>query len=174
MAKKAVVLLIALVLVLGVASVAWAQVQVGDPSITADGGLAGTLNAGAGQIKLRWADNKPPEQAWAPVWLGKEYSIIAYADNQGGTIEKVLYIVEIKRNGVPATPDDVTVKGEDLQGPYVGQVQNLGYNADAKFFYWGPPTGFTFRGNETLGAKFHITFKKAGTYQYKIYAVQLP
>lgn len=173
MAKKAVVLLISLVFVLGMASTAWAQV--GDPSITADGGLAGTLNAGAGQIKLSWADNKPPEQAWAPVWLGKEYSVVAYAYNQGEDIEKVLYIVEIERNGLPVIPnDEVVIKGEDLQGPYQGQVQELGYSSDGKFFYWGPLTGFTFPGNVTLGAKFHITFKKAGTYSYKIYAVQLP
>ncbi|NSW83575.1 MAG: hypothetical protein HPY90_09955 [Syntrophothermus sp.] len=170
MTKKVIVLLITLVFVLGVASTAWAQV--GDSSITADGGLAGTLNVGAGQIKLSWTNGQAPEQAWVPVWLGTEYTIGVTAENQGGEIAKVLYIVEITRNGASATPDDVLIKGTDLQ---TRQTYDLGYDSTGRFFYWGDRNnGFTFPGGGILKAEFSVTFKKAGTYTYKIYAVQLP
>lgn len=171
MTKKVIVLLITLVLVLGVVSTAWAQVpsnltSLGDP-------LSYTISAGTQQIKLSWVQGKEPPQS---AYLGTTYTVGVQAQNLGeGPIDRVLYIVEIEKDGKPVTPVDLEIIGHDDREnkDYTLVPDSMGY------IYWGPSSGFTFPGatdptKGILTATFKVTFKTAGTYTFTIYAVQLP
>lgn len=92
-------------------------------------------------------------------------------------IGRVLYVIEVTKDGSVVTDQDVTGVAEDGQA--------LGYD-EAGFFYWGPRTGFTFSTgmydtdtnndgtNDCVSTAFTVTFKKPGTYTVTAYAVQLP
>ncbi|MEW5762766.1 MAG: hypothetical protein AB1776_06175 [Bacillota bacterium] len=99
--------------------------------------------------------------------------------NLAGVTEvgRVLYVIEVTRNGQAATSADVTVIGPPAQQG--GNEQPLGYDEDGKFFYWGPRSGFTFStamyGQDgKVTTPFKVTFKNTGSYNVKAYAVQLP
>ena len=128
--------------------------------------LTHTLAAGQEQIKLSWIQEPP-----ASANIGKPFTVDVEAINTGGQIERVLYIVEIKKDGKPATPADVQISGKTESEP---QTYPLGYDSAHGFFYWGQPSGFTFPGNTPREATFEVTVKNAGTYSVEIYAVQLP
>ncbi|HLS89432.1 MAG TPA: hypothetical protein VK008_07370, partial [Sphingobacteriaceae bacterium] len=93
-------------------------------------------------------------------------------------VDSVLYIIELtKGDGEAATPEDITITGTG--------GQQLGYDADGGFFYWGPQTGIQFGGcdqqsstqpcaNDTETTNFEATVHKAGTrFTIEAYAVQL-
>lgn len=121
-----------------------------------------------GQIQLAWVDQyKPPTTAVVNV----PFTVKATATNQtDAEIPGVLYIVEIKKGEVAATPTDVEITGK-TEGEETSY--GLGYDTGGKFFYWGLPSGFTFPAG-SLTAEFTVKFKAAGTYSFTIYAVQLP
>lgn len=170
MAKKAVVLLIALVLVLGVTSAAWAQTPPVGTSIATP--LVGSTSVAATpSLTLEWI-TPPPSAAYVNI----PFTVAAKATNTGAEIPKVLYIVEIMKNNQPASQADVDIIGTDQTGTWP-----LGYDTSVPnrpFFYWGPRNGFTFPAGTTatpatLEAKFTVTFKNPGTYSFTIYAVIL-
>ena len=79
-------------------------------------------------------------------------------------ISEVLFIMEIKDNKGNFVGNDVlTATGTD--------GQSLGYDAEGKFWYWGSRQGFSFK--EEATTEFTYSFKQAGKYSVKIYAVQL-
>ena len=79
-------------------------------------------------------------------------------------ISEVLFIMEIKdKVGNSVDNDVLTATGTD--------GQSLGYDAEGKFWYWGPRQGFSFK--EEATTEFTYSFKQAGEYSVKIYAVQL-
>jgi parallel beta-helix repeat protein len=79
-------------------------------------------------------------------------------------IGKVLFIMEIKdKEGNFVGNDVLTATGTD--------GQSLGYDAQDKFWYWGPRQGFSFK--EEATTEFTYSFKQADEYSVKIYAVQL-
>jgi hypothetical protein len=79
-------------------------------------------------------------------------------------ISEVLFIMEIKDNEGNSVGNDVlTATGTDSQ--------SLGYDAQDKFWYWGPRQGFSFK--EEATTEFTYSFKQADEYSVKIYAVQL-
>jgi len=79
-------------------------------------------------------------------------------------ISEVLFIMEIKDNEGNSVGNDVlTATGTD--------GQSLGYDAQDKFWYWGPRQGFSFK--EEATTEFTYSFKQADEYSVKIYAVQL-
>ena len=130
--------------------------------------LTHTLAAGQEQIKLSWIPGREPP---ASANIGTRFTVGVEARNTGGDIERVLYIVEIKKDGKPATPADVQISGSTESE---GETYPLGYDSAHGFFYWGQPSGFTFPGNTPREATFEVTVKNAGTYSVEIYAVQLP
>ncbi|HHY93370.1 MAG TPA: S-layer homology domain-containing protein [Firmicutes bacterium] len=73
-------------------------------------------------------------------------------------IDRVLYIVEV-------------TDGQDFQAVAL-DGQALGHDEAGGFWYWGPSTGFTFN-RGTVTTTFNVT-ADPGTYNVKIYAVQLP
>jgi len=85
-------------------------------------------------------------------------------------VGRVLYVIEVTKNGTAVGTSDVTVVASD--------GQELSYDSTGKFFYWGPRTGFTFSTDMYKDGKvtttFNVTFRNAGTYDVKAYAVQLP
>lgn len=140
MAKKAVVLLIALVLVLGVTSAAWAQELAPPGSTQISDTLSGRISvAELPRLTLQWTE-QPPTAAY----VGTPFTVAARATNTGAAIPKVLYIIEIKKGNEPAKQDDVEIKGQTGNGP----VESLGYD-ESGFFTGG--AGMAFSSQEQRG-----------------------
>jgi hypothetical protein len=78
-------------------------------------------------------------------------------------IENVLYVMEIRDNfDEPVDQELFNASAE----------QDLGYDEEGGYWYWGLKNGFTLN-LEQVSTSFTYSFNKAGTYQVEIFAVQL-
>lgn len=91
------------------------------------------------------------------------FVITVTAENKvkGVAIPNVLYIVEVDG-------------GDFIAVELVGGVENqeLGYDEEGGFWYWGNRNGFTFDYEDEIATTFQVTAEQ-GNYNVKIYAVQL-
>ncbi|KUO50932.1 MAG: hypothetical protein APF76_03000 [Desulfitibacter sp. BRH_c19] len=95
------------------------------------------------------------------VAVDEEFSVSVTATSDY-VIDNVLFIVEI---------NDVNGSGFTAVGT---DNQNLGYDEDGGFWFWGPSGGFTFNSEDPVTSTFDITTIPGAELQVKVYAVQLP
>ncbi len=113
--------------------------------------------------------------------VGHSFNITTTAKKNTGItapIENVLYIIEIKKDGVGALATDVTatVTGMDGAGnDTLGAGVPVGF-LEQGYFYFGtsPTAGFTFSATGIVSNTFAITFLAPGSYTITAYAVKLP
>ena len=162
---------LAFVLVFGFGSAVFAADPAGSNPISNP--LTGTIPVTAedktGWVALTWVTGPP-----ASARVNAPFTVAVNTENMtGATIGKVLFIVDLRKGGIAATPADVTIIGTDPRDAPVGGTWPLGYDATGQFFYWGPREGFLMAiGN--LTSSFVVTFLQVGNYTLNIYAVQLP
>lgn len=91
-------------------------------------------------LALTWkvGDEGTFDQQEKDLKFGDEVTVKAELKNDISHIDSVLYVVKVTKgeNEDRAEPGDITFKA--------GDGQNLGYDNDEQFFYWGPRTGFQF------------------------------
>ena len=128
-------------------------------------------------INLSWQDGKE-EYTYDADGKAETATVTASLNHDITHVDSVLYIIELtKGDGEAATPEDITITGTG--------GQQLGYDADGGFFYWGPQTGIQFGGcdkqsstqpcvNDTETTDFEATVHNLGTkFTIEAYAVQL-
>lgn len=164
------------VLVLAVSGTAMAAVTPPAGSEVISNPLIETLNATVAQkLNLGWTI------ASTNVKVDIPFDIITTAELADPTnfpsVDRVLYIIEVTRDGVVATNVDLQAVANGQDGAGGNTVVNvpLGYDAAGGFFFFGDRTnGFTFSSTAQITTTFTVTIKKPGTYNVKAYAVQLP
>lgn len=130
-----------------------------------DGGLTdGTLD-GNNVLKVTVNENEEKNAA-----VTAEFGDILTTITEEGTIKeigKVLFVMEI-------TDGERNFVNKDILTVIAADGQSLGCNYDnSGFWYWGPRAGFPFADENGVTTSFTYTFNQAGTYNIKIYAVQL-
>ena len=152
-----------LVLVFGIVSMVGAT----NDLMFTDGTLISNLLLGEsgvegeeGWLNMVWEEALPSNAV-----VGGTYTVgvTTTKDSAIGSIDDVLYIVEITIDALPAEENDFTAFADPF---------TLGYEGEG-IFYWGPRSGFTFDSIEPITTTFEVTFHKKGAYDVKIYAVKL-